>query len=241
MPPGLARPSGPTGPFAAAWRRARQQQRSRGDAGGDLYFVLPYTNVTGWLVADGFATWASLPATWAGWAEWNKTPRSPISYIRTVDVGFKTKFVPLVTVLADGAQVIEEQHSDDGLAYSAYAVVGPQVDARFVRFRVTVSGAYPKVKTMRIILSATPITEIIENQNSASLAGAYRIGVGDVRMPIVKVYSSIKKVDVMLQSVGAGWSVELLDKDVTVGPHIKIYNSSNALADAVFDATVTGI
>jgi len=83
------------------------------------------------------------------------------------------------------------------------------------------------MKTMRIILSAQTIIEYIEDQSSVSLAGAYRIGVGDIRVPITKVYNAIKKVDIMLQSVGAGWSVELIDKDTVVGPRIKIYNASN--------------
>lgn len=192
-------------------------------------------------MADGIGRWLTLPATWAGWTEWNDKPKSPIIYVRTLDVGVKIKFIPLITVLADGAQIIEEQHSDDNITYTAWAVAGVQVDARFIRIRVTVNGSYPKIKTMRVILSATPLVEFIEDQNSASLTGLYRIGVGDVRVPITKLYSSIKKVDITLQSVGAGWSTELIDKDKTVGPRIKIYNASNALADAVFDATVTGL
>jgi len=110
-----------------------------------------------------------------------------------------------------------------------------------LNYEAAVAGGIPIIKTMRTILSATPIVDIIEDQNSALLAGAYRIGTGDVRVPIVKLFSTIKKVDVALQSVGAGWSWELIDKDKVVGPRIKIYNSSNVPADAVFDATVTGI
>lgn len=196
---------------------------------------------TGWLVADGTATWTTLPATWAGWTSWNHSPKSPIQYSSLIDIGAVFTFIPLVTVMGDGVQTIEEQHSDDGMSYSSYAAVGPQVSCRYIRIRVSVSGSYPKMKTMRIILSAKTIAEYIEDQNSASLAGAYRIGTGDVRVPIIEAFSSIKKVDITLQSVGAGWSWELIDKDTTVGPRIKIYNSSNTLADAVFDATVIGI
>jgi hypothetical protein len=196
---------------------------------------------TGWLVADGTATWTTLPATWTGWTAWNATPKSPIVYVRQIDIGVKLKFTPLVTVLADGSQVIEEQHSDDDISYSSYTVVGPQLDARYIRVRVTITGAYPKIKTERIVLSAAPTVEIIEDQNSASLTGAHHIAAGDIRLPIVKVYASIKKVDVTLQSVGGGWSWELIDKDTSVGPRVKIYNASNVLAEAVFDATVTGI
>lgn len=197
--------------------------------------------VTGWLVADGSATWTTLPATWTLWTKWNATPKSPITYVHLIDIGVKVRFLPLVTVFGDGSQTIEEQHSDDGSSYTSYAAVGPQVDARYIRIKVTLTGSYPIMKTMRIILSAQTIIEYIEDQASGSLAGSYRIGTGDVRVPITQVYTVIKKVDITLQSVGAGWSVELIDKDKTVGPRIKIYNSSNTLADATFDATVTGI
>lgn len=234
----MVRPSGPTGPFAAAWRARR---RKRLNSGGDLIVLLPYQTVTGWLVADGAGTWLTLPSTWSGWTSWNATPKSPIVYFREVDAGAVIKFVPLVSVDADGTVLVEEQHSTDGITYSPYALIVGQLETRFIRVRVTVTGAYPKIRTMRTILSASPIVEIIEDQNSALLVGAYRIGTGDIRVPITKLYSSIKKVDVALQSVGAGWSWELIDKDKTVGPRIKIYNSSNVAADAVFDATVTGI
>ncbi|HZF19514.1 MAG TPA: phage tail protein [Burkholderiales bacterium] len=196
---------------------------------------------TGWLLANDTATWAGLPSTWDAWTSWISAPVGTIVYVREIDIGVVTRFVPLVTTLVDGSQTIEEQHSNDGSSYSSYVAVGPELNARFVRIRVTVTGAFPKIKTMRTILSASPIVEIIEDQNSASLAGAHRIGTGDIRLPIVKTYNVIKKVDITLQSVGPGWSVELIDKDTSVGPRIKIYNGSNALADAVFDATVTGL
>lgn len=201
-----------------------------------------YVDVTtGWLVATGTGTWASLPATWAGWTEWNASPDSPIQYTRSIDLGGIFTFIPLITVTGDGVQVIEERHSDDDISYSSYAVVGSPVSARYIDIRVTVTGPYPKMKSMRSIMSARIIAEYIEDQDSSTLAGAYRIGVGDVRVPIIEEFSALKKVDITLQSVGAGWSWELIDKDFSVGPRIKIYNASDTLADAVFDATVIGV
>lgn len=101
--------------------------------------------------------------------------------------------------------------------------------------------AVPKIKQLRIVLSANPVEEIIQDLATSGLAGAYRIGVGDIRLPITKTYAVIRKVDVTLQSVAAGWSWVLIDKDTTVGPRIKIYDATNTLADAVIDATVTGL
>ena len=235
----LFRP-GNVGPFARAWRQRPQPAYT----GGELSFsfvVFADTFVTGWLVADGLGKWFDLPASWIGWTEWNHLPKSPITYTREIDIGTKIIFLPLVTLVTDGAQVIEEQHSDDASSWSSWAAIGPQVDARYIRIRVTISGPYPKIKTMRIILSATPITEFIEDQNTGDLDPPYRLGVGDVRLPIVKAYSAIKNVNISLQSVGAGWTWELMDKDTTIGPRVRIYNQSNALADAIIDAHVIGV
>jgi hypothetical protein len=168
---------------------------------------------TGWLMADdNGTTWATLPATWAGWTSWVNNPFGTITYVRQIDVGVKTKFTPLVTVTGDGTQTIEEQHSDDNITYSSYAAVGPQVDARYVRIRLTLVDAFPKAKTMRIILSANPIEETIQDLATSSLTGSFRIGTGDIRLPITKTYTTIKSVHVALQNVGAGWSWELIDK-----------------------------
>lgn len=196
---------------------------------------------TGWLVADGTGTWSSLPATWAGWSEWNTAPVSPLVYQREIDLGVIVGFVPLVSVTADGTATVEEQHSDNGSSWSSWAVAGPLVTARYIRVRATVAGAYPKLKTMRITLSASPITEVIEDLDTSTLTGSYRIGVGDIRLPKTKSYAVIRKVGLTLQSVGAGWSWELIDKDTSVGPRVKIYNASNALADAVIDADILGL
>jgi hypothetical protein len=199
---------------------------------------------TGWLVADNATgTWLNLPATWTNWLSWNHLPKSPIIYTKLIDVGVKTLFTPLITVTGDGTQVIEEQHSDDNITYTGYVAAGPQLNTRYVRIRVTMTftSNYPKFKTMRIILSANPVEEIIQDQDTALLTGAYRLGVGDVRLPITKVYAQIRKVDVTLQSVAPGFSWVLIDKNTTTGPRIKIYNAANALADAVIDATVTGV
>jgi hypothetical protein len=197
---------------------------------------------TGWLIAtDTTTTWATLPSTWDAWTSWTMAPTSPITYTRHIDIGVKTKFTPLVTVLADGSQTIEERHSDDDISYTAYAAIGPLVDARYIDIRVTVTGAFPKIKTERIILSASPLVEFINDLDTSTLTGSYRIGTGDIRLPITKPFLVVKKVEVSPQSVGAGWSVDYVDKDTSVGPHVKLYNGSNALTDATIDARIEGV
>lgn len=103
------------------------------------------------------------------------------------------------------------------------------------------AGAYPVLKSVVTILDAKPVTEDINDLNTATLTGAHRIGVGDIRLPISNSYATIRRVQVALQSVGGGWTWELVDKDTTVGPRIKIYNGSGILADASIDATIGGL
>lgn len=110
-----------------------------------------------------------------------------------------------------------------------------------MRIRITLAGAFPRLSQLTIKLSGEPVTEIINDLDTSTLAGSYRIGVGDIRLPIVKAYSVIRQASVVaLQNVGPGWSWVLVDKDTTIGPRIQIYNASNALADAIIDGYVQG-
>jgi hypothetical protein len=119
--------------------------------------------------------------------------------------------------------------------------VGPQVDARYIDIRVTSTGTFPKLKTMRTILSAALTQELLEDVVTSALTGSYDLGVGNVRLPITKPFTVIKSVKVTLQNVGGGWSWELIDKNTSVGPQIKIYNNTPSLADATIDADIQGL
>lgn len=176
---------------------------------------------------------------WGG--QWIRTPATTIQYDRKFDVGVTATFTPLITATAVGAFTIQECHSLDDITYTAWANAGVQLTTRFMKVRVVVTGTWPTLQSMTTLLSAQPVIEYINDSNTAGLTGAYRIAVGDIRLPITKTYGFINSVSVTLQNVGPGWSWELIDKDKTVGPRIKIYNASNVLADAVIDATVRGI
>jgi hypothetical protein len=178
--------------------------------------------------------------TWSA-RTWIKTPATSISYERLIDVGVVATFSPLVTVLADGTVTITEAHSDDGVSYTSYATAGAPVTCRYIKVKITVTGALPVLMGAITILSASPISEDFEDMPTAGLTGSYRIGTGDVRIPLTETFAVVRRVDVTLQNVGAGWSWELIDKDTAVGPRIKIYNASNTLADATIDVTVRGL
>lgn len=178
--------------------------------------------------------------TWAG-RKWVGTPASPISYERLIDVGVVTTFTPLVTVIADGTVTVTEAHSNDGVTYSSYAAITGPITCRYVKIKISVAATWPTLKDATTILSAAPVSQDTEDLATSTLTGAYRIGTGDIRIPLTKTFASIRKVDVTLQNVGAGWSWELIDKDTAVGPRLKIYNASNTPADATIDVTVRGL
>lgn len=195
--------------------------------------------LTGYLEPDETAAtpWSG---TWAG-RKWIGTPASPITYERLIDVGLVATFTPLVTVLADGSVTITEAHSDDGVTYTSFAAITGPITCRYVKIRIEAAGAWPILKEATTILSAAPVSQDTEDLDTSTLAGAYRIGTGDVRIPLTATFAAIRKVDVTLQNVGPGWSWELIDKDTAVGPRLKIYNASNAAADATIDVTVRGL
>ncbi len=144
-------------------------------------------------------------------------------------------------MIAAGSVTVEESHSNDNVSYTAFAAAGTQITARYVKIKVTVAGgSIPSITSMNIKLSGNTITEEINDLDTSTLTGSYRIGTGDIRLPIANAFTQITQLQVTLQNVGAGWSWELIDKDVAVGPRIKIYNASNALADATIDAYVRG-
>lgn len=176
---------------------------------------------------------------WIG--TWIKTPAGSIAYERLTDIGTIATFTPLVSADGDGTMSITETHSTDGVSYTTAAPPGQLITARYIKVRIGCVGSSPVLRELSTILSAAPINEDVEDLNTATITGVRRIGVGDIRLPLAKSYAVIKRVDVTLQNVGAGWSWELIDKNITNGPRIKIYNASNVLADAIIDATTRGL
>lgn len=220
---------------------------------GVIYNVLPHTQ--GWpgtktncfvesdsniLSAADSSAWQDL-TTWDAYTQWVQNPAGVMTYQHTtIDLGGVVPFTPLISVAATGSYVVEEQHSSDGVTYTSWAAIAGFLTTRYVRIRVTVTDTFPRMQGMNIIFNGNAKTEQINDLATSSLTGSYRIGVGDIRLPIIKDYSLISQVNITLQNVGAGWTWEVVDKDVAIGPRIKIYNASNALADATIDAFIRG-
>jgi len=192
------------------------------------------------LEAIDTSTWSSL-TDWSSWTQWPNVPASPITYQHTtIDLGSSVPTVPLISAVAEGTVVIESRHSDDDISYSAWATAGALITAQYIQVRVQVSGSLPVLKSLNIQLSGNALTEEVNDLDTSTLTGANRIGVGDIRVPFGTAFLIISQVQVTLQNVGPGWTVELIDKDASVGPRIKIYNASNTLADASIDVFLRG-
>jgi hypothetical protein len=192
------------------------------------------------LTANDNAEWSDL-TTWEAWTQWPNDPASPIIYQHpTIDLGNSVPIVPVITAIADGTAVLEERHSADGITFTDWAVAGGLLNTRFVDIRVTVSGALPILRSLNIQLSGNSLTEEVNDLNTALLAGSFRLGVGDVRIPFGSPFLVISQMQITLQNVGPGWSVEVIDKEVAIGPRIKIYNADYELADAMIDVFFRG-
>jgi hypothetical protein len=212
------------------------------------------TKTNCWVAADGFLyatdskTWASLltdGVTWATWTAWARDAND-LTYTHTaLDLGAVLTFTPTVSANCPvGTLTLEERTSNDGSSWSSWATCATAVKtARYYQARATVAGTAGqqlRLLNMSIQIGADPLEEVIEDLATSSLSGSYDLGVGNVRLPITEPFTTITGVFVTLQSTGAGWSWELIDKDTTTGPQIKIYNASNTLADATIDALIRG-
>jgi len=209
--------------------------------------------INGDLVASDQATW-QIPATWQ-FGSWSQNPYLSITYDHTtIDIGGIVTFVPIITASQNGDTLtITESHSDDDITYTSYATAGVSVTARYIKIRVNVTkvSGLIIINTATIVLSGTPVSEVIEDLDTSVLAACvgppacssgYRIAAGDFRAPIAENYTKIKRVFVIFQGTSGGWTYDVTDKDTTVGPRIKTYNSSGVLADApLIDIDITGI
>ena len=196
------------------------------------------------LVADDTKTWDDFDLdliTWDDWLTWGRVPANPITYEHTVvDLGAILTVKPLVTVTgpSTGVATIEESHSDDDVTYSSFAPISTgQITARYFKIKVSMADTDPFFETMTIIMDADATVEEIQDLDSSTVSSP----AGDLRLPLNKSFSIITSVNLALQNVGAGWSWEIIDKDATNGPRVKIYNASDTLADATIDAVVRGV
>lgn len=204
------------------------------------------------LEAADTSTWADFSAqgnAWSGWTVWNRAPYSPFTYVYEspthtglIDLNVVTKVTPLVSVAGTGSFLTQISTSNDNINWGSWISSGTTVTCRYIRVKVTATTITlpAKISSLTCIISADVITEDVTDKNTATLVSPYRLGTGDFRVPITKTFSVIRSVSVALQGLSSGnWTWSLIDKDVTIGPRIKIWNN-NVLADCVVDVHLEG-
>lgn len=190
-----------------------------------------------WLEATCAMTWAGLPATWDAWTSWMLGANSPLTYVSSVyDIGVITTFTPLLTAVCIGTPTYQVRTSNDNISWSAWQTINSTYAARYVQVQIQVAGATPILQSAQLIISGNPKSETVSNLNTVTV----HTSAGVFRVPLTKSYNVITSVNVMLLSVGAGWSAVVMDKS-PAGPLINIYNGSNVLADCTVDVAITGL
>lgn len=209
----------------------------------------------GTLEADDTTTWdtiASFGATsWALWDRWNLRPKSPITYESVVlDAGFVFPFSPDAIATVDGDLRIDVAWSTDGVLWTFWQEVSTVratvVEARYLKARVTVQSSapfpVPVIRRLTVLMRAMPVIHELQDVNTAVLDPRFRLGVGDIRLPIpLNAFRVIRQISITFNGMGAGWSYEMVDRDTTIGPRVRLYNADQELAHAVIDAVIRGL
>jgi hypothetical protein len=198
-----------------------------------------YVNADGDIEALDTTTWATLPADWASWTRWNYAPTSPITYETPgQDLGAVITGQIGTTVDADGTALVELATSTDGVSWSSWGSSSGPFSARHVKLRLTVTATgpapVPLVRQFEWLVDAPLLTEYINDAVISTLTGSYRIGTGDVRVPMTATLTVLKRMQVTIQDSSAGtWSWQLIDKALTYGPRVQ-FKLSGVLADPGF-------
>lgn len=192
----------------------------------------------GYLEANDSTTWASL-TTWTAWTRWNTTPASPITY-ETPARDFGTIVAGQInsTVNADGTVTTELATSADGVSWGAWGSAAAAFASRYIKLRITVSATgpapVPLVREWVWQVNAPMQTEYINDLVISGLTGSYRIGTGDIRIPLAGTYTVLKRTDVVIQDSSAGaWTFQRIDQALTYGPRYQ-FKLNGTLADPSF-------
>ena len=209
-------------------------------------FTILGASPTAILEANDSATWAST-TTWDAFARWNTTPTSPCVYTAPErDLGTILAGQVDSTIDADGTTLIEMRSGNTSGALGAWGSATAPFTARYIQMRVTVTATggapVPAVRTWSYNVSVNLKREYINDVVISALAGSYRIGVGDIRVPLANTYSVIKSIGVTVQDSSAGsWTVARIDNVLTYGPRYQ-FRLAGVLADPSFvDFDIQGI
>jgi hypothetical protein len=178
-------------------------------------------------------------------------PKTPIAYeSEALDAGFEFEFSPDAIVAGEGELSVSLSWSTDGVVWTFYQplsqVRGTAVRARYLRARVScnVTSAFPVpiISRCLVLMRAPEVVHVVNDLDTSTLPNTVRERAGDIRLPVpLARFNVVRFIDVAFNGMGPGWSWELVDRDPSAGPRIKIYNQAGQLADATIDARIRGL
>lgn len=191
---------------------------------------------SGYLESNDSTTWATLPATWDTYTRWNSSPTSPTYYETPVrDFGTIVAGQVNSTIDADGSVVQELATSSNGTAWSGWSAASAPFSTRYLKLRATVTATgplpVPLIRTWSYQINAPVRSEYLNDIVVSALTGSYRIGVGDIRIPLAGSYYFLKRTDVTIQDSSAGaWAATRIDQSLSPAPRWQ-FRLNGTLAD----------
>lgn len=195
---------------------------------------------------DTSSTWATLPSTWDAWTRWNLHPASPITYTSQArDLGAVITAQLNTKIDADGTVLQEMRSSVDGTTWTAWGSAGASFTGQYLQVRVTVTATVgepvPTIRSWQYAVTTDLKKEYIDDISPAALTSPWRIGTGDIRVPLANTYSVVNVRSVVIQDSRSGtWSWALLDKN-TSGPRLQFRLNATLTDPALVDIYVEGI
>jgi hypothetical protein len=196
-------------------------------------------NASGYIEAIDTTTWSTTPSDWDSWTRWNQNPSSPIYYETPArDLGGVVTGQISVVLDADGSTTVELATSADGISWSSWGSVSGTFSAQWIKLRVTVTATGPQpvpvVRGFSWLVDAPLVREYVNDIDISTLTGSYRIGTGDVRMPLLATYTLIKRSGVVVQdSSGGEWTAVRVDNSLSPSPRWQ-FRLAGTLADPEF-------
>jgi len=206
------------------------------------------------LIPVSTSTISGLPATIAGLAATINaigTNTNPIVYeTEVIDLGADVSFTPLVTIVGTGSATVTMKTGTtaDGSVTGAYGALAMVEGKRYVKIKVSMADTAATIETMVTLIDSETVVENYEDVNtsteasswfSSTAAGHFKIGSREGDMAAIS-----QATIAALQSVGPGWTWELISKSQTVNGYpaaeFKIYDNTGTLADAVVDVELKG-
>lgn len=198
-----------------------------------------FVNGMGEIEAADTTTWDTAPATWAGWTRWNYAPTSPMRYETPArDMGAAIVGSITSSTDADGTETLELATSSDGTTWSAWGSASGTFSARYIKLRLSIAATVPEpvplLRSWSWQVLAPLRTEYINDLVISGLTGSYRIGDGDIRIPLTGSFTALKRTEVTIQDSTAGtWAATRIDQTMTYGPRWQ-FRLNGVLTDPAF-------